>query len=187
MCRRPARGQPNRYHARARRPWTAIRRGSSVTAARRHRDRTLLLCWPPYDDDVASYAPLRAYQGEFMIHIGEGNEGATGSVRFHRELGLNWTLAEQIDLPHWPGLRDRVLVYRRNAERRPHRARDRCDECKRFVRTASIGRCDRCFERRPPALALRVGRHRVEYARETLEAMPPALRTALEESPNRIG
>ena len=59
-------------------------------------------------------------------------EGATGSVRFHRELALNWTLAEELELPHWPRLQDRVMVHRRNPQRRPHLERDRCFECKKL-------------------------------------------------------
>jgi hypothetical protein len=78
------------------------------------------------------------------------------------------------------------MVYGRNATRRPNRERDRCFECKRFIRTGAIGRCDACFGRRPPAVALRLGDHRVEYPQEALDAMPPALRRAFEESPNRI-
>jgi hypothetical protein len=179
-------GAQNSYHRCARQPWTTVLRASSVDAARRHPDRTLVLCWPPYDDDAASYAALRAYRGEVVIYIGEPGEGATGSVRFHRELGLNWTLAEGIELPHWPRLRDRLMVYRRNAQRRPHLERDRCFECRRFIATGAIGRCDACFERRPPALALRVGRHRMEYPQEVVDAMPPALRKAFERSPSRI-
>jgi hypothetical protein len=176
----------NEYHKRGRRPWTDIQRGSSAEAARRHADRSLVLCWPPYEDDAASYAVLRAYRGEVVIYIGEPEEGATGSVRLHRELRLNWTPVEELDLPHWPRLRDRVMVYRRNPQRRPHLERDRCFECKRFIATGAIGRCDACFERRPPALALRVGRHRVEYPQAVVEAMPPALRKAFEASPSRI-
>src|SRR5207247_10868921 len=80
------------------------------------------------------------------------------SVRFHRELRLNWTLGEAIDLPRWPRLRDTLMVYRRNAERRPHLERDRCFECKRFIATGAIGRCDWCFERRPAALPLASGK-----------------------------
>jgi hypothetical protein len=166
--------------------WTAVERADSVAAARRHRDRTLVLCWPPYDDDAASYAALRAYRGDVVIHIGERSEGATGSVRFHRELELNWSLAEEVELPRWPRLRDTLMVYRRNAQRRPLAARDRCFECSRFIPTGAIGRCDACFGLRPPALALRAGRHRVEYPREVVDAMPPALRKAFEASPNRI-
>lgn len=174
------------YDRVVRRPWTGIQRASSVEAARRHRDRTLVLCWPPYDDDAASYAALRAYRGEVVIHIGERDEGATGSVRFHRELALNWTLAEELDLPRWPRLQDRLMVYRRNAKRRAHLQRDRCFECRRFIPTGALGRCDACFAQRPPALALRVGRHRVEYPQEVVDAMPLALRKAFESSPSRI-
>lgn len=175
----------NEYHRQARGPWAEVRQGSAVAAARRHPERTLVLCWPPYEDDAASYDALRAYGGDVVIHVGERG-GASGSVRFHRELELNWTLLEQVDLPHWPRLDDRVLVYRRNPVRRPHVVRDRCDECRRFVPTGSLGRCDACFAQRPPALALRVGRHREEYSREVLDALHPALRRALESSPSRI-
>ncbi|HWM42211.1 MAG TPA: hypothetical protein VNP36_07225, partial [Burkholderiales bacterium] len=113
------------YDRSVRRPWSAIQRGLSVKAARRHPERSLLLCWPPYDDDSASYEALRAYRGDVVIHIGERDEGPTGSVRFHRELALNWTLAEELELPHWPRLEDRLMVYRRNSRRRPHLERDR--------------------------------------------------------------
>jgi hypothetical protein len=78
------------------------------------------------------------------------------------------------------------MVYRRNALRRPLLDRDRCFECKRYIPTWAIGRCDACFRRRPPALALRVGRHRIEYPPSVVEAMPVALRKAFEASPARI-
>lgn len=176
----------NPFHRAGRQPWAEVQRASAAAAARRHGERTLVLCWPPYDDDDASYGALRAYRGGVVIHIGERDEGATGSVRFHRELRLNWTLAEELELPHWPRLRDRLLVYRRNARRQPLLERDRCFECRRFIATGCIGRCDACFALRPPALALRVGRHRVEYPREVVDAMPPALRRAFATSRNRI-
>jgi hypothetical protein len=186
----PGAGVRNAYHGssqrRGRQPWTEVRQASAVAAARRHRERTLVLCWPPYEDDEASYGALRAYHGDVAIHIGERDEGATGSVRFHRELRLNWTLAEELELPHWPRLRDRLMVYRRNAKRQPLAERDRCFECRRFIATGSIGRCDTCFALRPPALALRVGKHRVEYPQEVVDAMPPALRKAFAASRNRI-
>lgn len=185
-ARPPATNGRNAYHKPARKPWTKVERSSSVNAARRHRERTLLLCWPPYDDDAASYQALRAYRGDMVIHIGERGEGATGSVRFHRELELNWTLVEEIELPHWPRLRDTLSVYRRNAQRLPHALRDRCFECQRFIPTGAIGRCDACFKQRPPALALRAGKHRVEYPQAVVDAMPAALRKAFEMSPGRI-
>jgi hypothetical protein len=120
------------------------------------------------------------------VYVGGGPDGADGSVRFHRELALNWTPVEALDLPHWPRLPDRMTVYRRNPARRPLRERDRCHECGRFIRTASIGRCDWCIQRNPPAVAIQVGEHRLEYSAETLETMPSALRRAIQASRHRI-
>jgi hypothetical protein len=179
-------GPDNAFHRARRSPWTEVARASSVAAARRHRDRTLLLCWPPYGEDAASYEVVRAYRGDTLVYIGEPDEGATGSARFRRELALNWTLAQTVALPRWPRLRDTLMVYRRNARRRPLTERDRCFECKRYIATGAIGRCDACSERRPAALVLQVGEHRVEYAQEMLDAMPEAQREALEHAANRI-
>jgi hypothetical protein len=176
----------NAFHRMKRAAWTAIEPLSAVAAVRRYRGHTLFLCWPPYQDDAASYEALRAYRGDVFIHVGERHEGATGSARFHRELRLNWTLELALDLPRWPRLRDQLMVYRRNPQRRALRERDRCYECRRFMPTGAIGRCDACFGRRPPALAVRDGRHRAEYTPEMLTAMPAALRKALELSPNRV-
>lgn len=169
-----------------RRPWTRVAAASAVAAVRGHRDRTLMLCWPPHDDDGASYAALRAYRGEVLLYVGDGSGGATGTVRFHRELELNWSPVEQVAVPTWPGLRDRLVVYRRNAVRRPLARRDRCAGCRRFMPTGSAGRCDACFARYPPALALRVNGFRVEYPREVVDAMPAGLRLAFERSPALI-
>jgi hypothetical protein len=158
----------------------------ALSAVRAHPDRILFLCWPPFDDDAASYAVLRAYPGSALAYIGEGHGGPTGTVRFHRELAANWSIVGQSALPTWPGLRDRLVVYRRNGERRPLDQRDRCPECKRFLPTGAAGRCDRCFTRRPPAMALQVNGHRVEYPQEIVDTMPPGLRRAFERSPSLL-
>jgi hypothetical protein len=179
----------NVFHAH--RPWTEVLPLDAVAAVRARPDRVLFLCWPPFDKDGASYAALRAYRGDILLYAGDppgpgGSPGATGTVRFHRELALNWTPAEQAALPNWPGLRDRLVVYRRNGERRPLAARDRCPECKRFLPTGAAGRCDRCFTRRPPAMALQVNGHRVEYPQEVVDTMPPGLRKAFARSPSLL-
>src|SRR5947207_1816560 len=139
----------NASHQFARSPWIAIEREDSVRAARRHGERTLVLCWPPFDDDRASYSVLRAFRGDTLVYIGERGQGAMGSVRFHRELALNWSVAEEVRLPNWPRLRDALTVYRRNGTRQALRERDRCFECHRYIATGAIGRCDWCFARRP--------------------------------------
>lgn len=167
-------------------PWTEVAPGRAVAAVRASRDRTLFVCWPPYDDDGASYAAVRAYRGDVLLYAGGASGGPTGTVRFHAELGLNWTPVEQVAVPNWPGLRDRLFVYRRNPVRRPLTRRDRCAGCRRFLPTGSAGRCDACFARHPPAMALHINGHRVEYPREVVDAMPAGLRLAFERSPSLI-
>jgi len=171
-----------------RRTWTRVAAAHAVAAVRANPGRTLLLCWPPHDDDGASYAALRAYRGDVVLYVGGsvGEGRPTGSVRFHRELELNWGPAEQMAVPNWPGLRDRLVVYQRNPVRRPLAHRDRCDNCRRFLPTGAAGRCDACFTQHPPAMALLINGHRVEYPREVVDAMPPGLRLALARSPARI-
>jgi hypothetical protein len=182
----PAGTSGNNYHDTGHRPWTHVRAASAVAAVRANPGRTLFLCWPPYDEDGASYAALRAYDGDVFAYAGGGSDGPTGTVRFHRELALNWHPVEQVLLPNWPGLRDRLVVYRRNPVRLPLALRDRCSECARFLSTGTVGRCDACFARRPPAMALRVNGRRVEYPREIVDRMPAGLRLAFERSPSLI-
>jgi hypothetical protein len=180
----------NPFHG-THRPWAEVAPLDAVSAVRAHQDRALLLCWPPFEDDSASYAPLRAYRGDVLLYVGDvpgldGLRGATGTTRFHRELALNWTQAEQAALPNWPGLKDRLVVYRRNTVRRRQAQRDRCPGCGRYRPTGAIGRCDRCFRLRPPAMALQVNGYRVEYPAEVVAAMPEGLRRAFWRSPSLL-
>jgi len=165
------------------RTWTEVRSGDSVASVRAHPDRTLFLCWPPFDTD-AGYRAIRAYRGDVLAYAGDAR--ATGTPRMHQELALNWTPEATMALPTWPGVADRLVILRRNPVRRPLTMRDRCDECRRYVPTGAIGRCARCRERHPAALTLQVGEHRLEYPAEALAAMPPALVTALRNSKHRI-
>jgi len=179
-------GPSSAFHREAGGTWTDVVPATTIEAVRRHRDRTLFLCWPPHDDDAASFGALRAYRGAVLVYVGEGRDGASGTLRFHRELALNWSATEIVGVSRWPGIADRLVVYRRNPVRRRHAERDRCFECGRFLPTGGVGRCDSCVALRPAALAVRVGEHRVEYPASEVEAMPPGLRRALERSPNRI-
>lgn len=167
------------------RAWLEVERASAVAAVRACPRRTLLICWPPPDDDAAGYAAVRAYTGETVLYIGGGADGPTGTARLHREFDLNWTVTDELMLPSWPGIPDRLTVWRRAPVRRPLRVRDRCPQCARFMRTGSAGRCDRCVAATPAALTLRSGAHRIEYSRTALDRMPAALRAALEASPAR--
>jgi hypothetical protein len=174
----------NEYHQ-AGQVWLDVERATAVDAARAWPERALLICWPPPDDDSAGYAAVRAYTGDTVLYVGGGADGPTGTARLHREFDLNWTVTDELALPSWPGIPDRLTVWRRSPARFPLRIRDRCPQCARFVPTGWPGRCDRCVAARPAALTLWSGRHRIEYSRTALDRMPAALRAALEASAAR--
>jgi hypothetical protein len=118
------------------RAWTAVHQGSHTTVAS-YPTRTLLLCWPSYDESWPAQA-LEIYRGDALIYIGEGPGGCTADDRFHALLGQSpcWhhdddynklscpddcpakvtPLFEEIEdvaIPQWAGLHDRLMVYRR--------------------------------------------------------------------------
>lgn len=75
-------------------------------------DHTLMLCWPPYDDDMASVA-LARYHGDRVIYIGEDAGGCTGDEAFHAQLAAHWDLSVTYEIPHWETVHDAVNVYTR--------------------------------------------------------------------------
>ncbi len=77
-----------------------------------HSDRTLFLCWPPYDTSMA-YDCLINYQGNTLIFIGEGDGGCTGDNSFFEELEAHWEMVKEIDIPQWDGLHDYMTIYTR--------------------------------------------------------------------------
>ena len=79
---------------------------------KRYPDRTLFLCWPPYNTPMAM-ACLKVYRGQQLVYIGEGEWGCTGDKAFHRALAREWEVLERIELPQWPGIHDGLRIYRR--------------------------------------------------------------------------
>lgn len=84
------------------------------TIAWMYPDRALFLCWPPYDDPMATKA-LKVYRGSTVIYIGEGRRGCTGDEEFHKTLDLEWEEAERIYLPQWDGIHDYLTIHVRRA------------------------------------------------------------------------
>jgi hypothetical protein len=52
-------------------PWSLVHRGTAIDAMENHGDRTLFLCWPPYDHPMAHEA-LDLHRGEHVAYVGEG-------------------------------------------------------------------------------------------------------------------
>lgn len=89
--------------------WFPVNRGDEAAAAR-HPDRSLFLCWPPFNSPMAGEA-LELYAragGRTLLYIGDPL--SSGDHRFHeRRKGL--ALLEMHELWHWPGTDDRLWVY----------------------------------------------------------------------------
>lgn len=121
------------------RAWTAVHHGDHTKAAG-HPTRTLMLCWPSYDEPWSAQA-LEHYRGDTVIYIGEGPGGCTGDDRMHALLGeppscwhhdddynelpcpddcpanvppLFREIAD-VEIPQWAGIHDWLRVYRRTA------------------------------------------------------------------------
>jgi hypothetical protein len=92
-----------------------------------HTDRTLLLCWPPYSNQTRpetyadvkehlrgcmGYQALRRWRGERVIYVGEWR-CCTAGWAFHDLLERRWRKMLKIELPHWPGIWDRLSVHER--------------------------------------------------------------------------
>lgn len=87
--------------------WSPVERGFASAAAR-HPDATLLLCWPPYGSPLAHVAVERYYRagGRRVAYVGE-DDGCTG-------ISARLEALEPVDdvwLPQWPGIHDRLRVF----------------------------------------------------------------------------
>ena len=89
--------------------WHPVRKGNHK-AVRLHPDRTLLLCWPPYDSDMA-FNCLINYTGNKLIFIGEGDGGCTANDKFFERLNHEWNFENEYNIPQWESIHDAVYEY----------------------------------------------------------------------------
>ena len=91
--------------------WTHVEEGTHEVLTS-FKKETLFLCWPPYDEPMA-YDCLKSYQGEKFIYVGELAGGCTGCDRFSNLLNEEWDLIEQLEIPNWFFVHDRLFVFKR--------------------------------------------------------------------------
>lgn len=94
--------------------YTGIEEGGPEYAGA-HHDRTLLLCWPPYDTDMA-YDALYSYLeagGRRVVYVGEGRGGCTANDGFYDLLAQRTRWVDEIEIPTWCGIRDSLTVWER--------------------------------------------------------------------------
>lgn len=80
-----------------------------------HKEKTLLLSWPDYQDSWPSEA-LTLYKGDTVAYIGEGSGGCTGDDKFHEILENEWQEVADYVIPVWWGVHDRLYIFRRKGK-----------------------------------------------------------------------
>lgn len=94
-------------------------------------ERVLFLCWPNYDTDFA-YDAVKAFRGDTVIYIGEGESGCTANWKFwalmHEQdpeyppwgmpadaepISQEWEEVASHGIEQWFGINDYVAVYKR--------------------------------------------------------------------------
>jgi hypothetical protein len=75
----------------------------------------LMLCWPNYGKPDAAES-IEAFKGEYLIYIGEWEEGCCADTRFFDILKHNWQILETIEIPCFPGNYDQVYILKRNSQ-----------------------------------------------------------------------
>jgi len=107
-----AASKANHWHAETN-TWTEVLQGNTDEAAK-HPERTLFLCWPPYDTAMGVWA-LKAYKGNTVVYIGEDAWGCTGDKDFHEMLAAEWIETKHVRLPQYGGIHDSMTVYTRKS------------------------------------------------------------------------
>lgn len=104
----------NTYFSGKQNSWTEVQieQPERIKEILRSTERTLFLCWPPYNEPMASDY-LKNYNGEYIIYIGEGIYGCTANDSFHETLDKEWSEVERYYHPIWKGHNDCLTVYRR--------------------------------------------------------------------------
>lgn len=92
-------------------PWTKIEKIDAIHAVDKYPDRTLLICWPDYQEKWAADV-LNRYSGETVIYVGEW-DGCTADESFEELLYNEYEELETIVIPQWWGAHDQIFVYRK--------------------------------------------------------------------------
>ena len=95
--------------------WEAVERLPANEAINIYSNRVLLTVWPDYDCEWPLKA-LEVYSGKNVFYIGEGDGGCTGNDAFHNYLSEHFGLVDEIGIPQFPGIHDRLFWYQRKRE-----------------------------------------------------------------------
>jgi hypothetical protein len=102
--------------AEAGKQWFPVQKMSAAAAVKKYaKTHTLLTVWPAYNEDWTSKM-LKAYHaagGAFVAYVGEGQGGCTADVDFHDFLEDAFFLFDEVDIPTYHDIGDRLTIWQR--------------------------------------------------------------------------
>ncbi len=72
----------------------------------------LMFLWPSYQESWAVDA-LREFRGSKIAYVGEAHGGCTADDAFHELLDEKFSCVEEVEIPQWFGIHDRLFLYER--------------------------------------------------------------------------
>ena len=93
-------------------PGIEILTATGTDAMALHPDHHILWSWPDLNAEY-THKTLRNFAGRFLVYIGEDMYGNTGSQEFHQILQTDYTEIDSHQIPTFPGLHDRLVLYER--------------------------------------------------------------------------
>jgi len=94
------------------RSWTSIEKIMAKDAIKKYPERNLLTVWHDYAADWTGEMLLK-FQGQYIVYVGEGSGGCTGSDAMHEILDSQFDIVQELDIPQFLGLNDRLFIYKR--------------------------------------------------------------------------
>jgi hypothetical protein len=92
--------------------WFPVTQGSYELLPQ-HKDKTLLLCWPPRAAEMAVRA-VQLWGGDTLAYVGEPAPArGTADPAFFAELQKHWRLVETVTIPSWYNRNDDLFIYRK--------------------------------------------------------------------------
>jgi hypothetical protein len=101
----------NQWHEGVEQHVRVRQREAAESAAMCEPERTLFLSWPPMDS--GAYEAVKAYRGNRVIYIGEGNGGCTADENFFTLIETSWKQTALHKIAQWSGIHDFITVFDR--------------------------------------------------------------------------
>ena len=89
----------------------------AVDFVRTFPERNVLAVWPSYGQSWAEDVARAMSPGRTLFLVSEGNGGAVADDGLFEDLDSDFEEIDDIELPVWPGMHDRLDIYRKKQER----------------------------------------------------------------------